>query len=104
MKSLEGGVCTCQEGYTIYANDSRSCVDRNECEEWGFCSQECENNKGSYKCSCVKGYKLDKAGKRCVAEEPAKIYFIHHTNLYRMSGEDGGHVQVGFNFCIHSCF
>ena len=37
--------------------------DRNECEEWGFCDQKCDNidynNKdGNYRCSCVEGYEL----------------------------------------------
>ena len=45
--SLEGGVCTCQTGQKL-ANDSRTCVDKNECEEWGFCDQKCTNSVGSH--------------------------------------------------------
>merc|ERR1719352_636765 len=31
--SLEGGACSCPVGKKV-SNDSRSCIDRNECEEW----------------------------------------------------------------------
>ena len=60
--SLEGGICVCAKGKKV-AQDGRSCVDRNECEEWGFCDQKCENvdyanDDGNYRCSCVEGYEL----------------------------------------------
>ena len=45
--SLEGGVCTCQTGQKL-ANDSRTCVDKNECEEWKYCDQKCTNSVGSH--------------------------------------------------------
>ena len=34
-------------------------LDLNECEEWGYCDQKCENTEGHYKCSCVDGYDLN---------------------------------------------
>ena len=37
-RSLEGGVCTCPKGQKV-APDGKSCVDKNECEEWGYCDQ-----------------------------------------------------------------
>ncbi|XP_070148921.1 low-density lipoprotein receptor-related protein 2 [Polyergus mexicanus] len=55
--SLNGGACYCPEG-RILANDSRMCIDRDECSEWGFCEQLCENTDGSYICHCAPGYIL----------------------------------------------
>lgn len=43
---------------TINTKDKKSCVDLNECEEWGYCDQLCTNTPGSFKCSCAPGYSL----------------------------------------------
>lgn len=43
--SLTGGACYCPEGRTI-SNDSRTCVDKDECSEWGYCEQLCQNFDG----------------------------------------------------------
>src|SRR5689334_12990909 len=56
--SLEGGTCYCDKGMTINTEDKRTCVDLNECSEWGYCDQSCTNTPGSYKCSCTDGYTL----------------------------------------------
>ncbi|XP_015126789.1 low-density lipoprotein receptor-related protein 2 [Diachasma alloeum] len=55
--SLTGGACECPEGFML-ANDSGICIDRNECNEWGYCEQLCENTEGSYICKCAPGYNL----------------------------------------------
>lgn len=40
--------------------------DCNECDEHnGGCADQCENNDGSFSCSCSKGYKLKSDGKNC---------------------------------------
>ncbi|XP_046659437.1 low-density lipoprotein receptor-related protein 2 [Homalodisca vitripennis] len=82
--SLNGGTCYCSEGRKV-SNDSRSCIDRNECEEWGFCDQQCTNTEGSYTCSCHAGYQLlDKA--RCVVSNAnnIKVLFAHDRSVYKM--------------------
>ncbi|KAF7989294.1 hypothetical protein HCN44_007968 [Aphidius gifuensis] len=53
-----GGVCYCPEG-RVLANNSGNCIDRDECNEWGYCEQLCENTDGSYICKCAQGYTLN---------------------------------------------
>ena len=60
--------------------------DRDECEDWGYCDQLCSNSFGSYKCSCVAGYK--RRDDICVAD-PAenskmKLIFAYHNKLVVM--------------------
>merc|ERR1719470_496512 len=50
-----GPSCYCQPGYTLGA-DKTSCVDVDECQEFGSCSQGCQNTLGSFICSCMEGY------------------------------------------------
>ncbi|KAK4290216.1 hypothetical protein Pmani_036869 [Petrolisthes manimaculis] len=50
--SLVGGQCYCPPGKQV-SNDTRTCIDKNECEEWGNCDQHCVNTDGSYKCMCT---------------------------------------------------
>lgn len=82
--SLNGGACYCQEGKRV-ANDSRTCIDRDECEEWGFCSQKCTNTDGSYVCSCFQGYELSDKSK-CVASNASsmRIIFAHDKSIWKM--------------------
>ncbi|KAK4306549.1 hypothetical protein Pmani_021642 [Petrolisthes manimaculis] len=55
--SLVGGQCYCPPGKQV-SNDTRTCIDKNECEEWGHCDQHCVNTDGSYKCMCTVGFML----------------------------------------------
>lgn len=88
--SLTGGACYCPDGRKL-APDNKTCVDRNECNEWGFCDQYCSNTDGSYSCACAVGYaKQDK--NRCAATNPndMMLFFAHDKSVYRMNsrGED----------------
>lgn len=68
-----------------YSYNTSDCLDRNECEEWGFCDQRCANTEGSYTCSCYPGYQLlDKA--RCVSPNSNNllVFFAHDRSVYRM--------------------
>uniref|UniRef100_A0A3P8PZF7 Low density lipoprotein receptor-related protein 2b n=1 Tax=Astatotilapia calliptera TaxID=8154 RepID=A0A3P8PZF7_ASTCA len=56
--SPQGGACYCPDGF-IVANDSRSCVDYNDCQIWGICDQLCEDRPGTHHCSCADGYVLE---------------------------------------------
>ncbi|KAJ8668102.1 hypothetical protein QAD02_009765, partial [Eretmocerus hayati] len=91
--SPTGGVCYCPEG-RILANDSRSCIDRNECLEWGFCEQLCENTDGGYSCSCAIGYSLYNKSRCRLAghARPLELLVAQERAIWRMlptgSGED----------------
>ncbi|CAA9998006.1 unnamed protein product [Nesidiocoris tenuis] len=97
QSSLNGGACYCPEGKRV-ANDSRTCIDRNECEEWGFCSQKCTNTDGSYMCQCFPGYTLvDKS--RCTISahsSPPRIYFAHDKSIWQMDA-NGSHQRLVAN-------
>lgn len=92
--SLTGGSCYCPDGRKL-APDNRTCIDRDECSEWGFCDQLCTNTDGSFKCSCAPGYVLQSSKIRCAAVNASELelVFAHDKAVYRMNarGED---VQV----------
>ncbi|KAF5276464.1 hypothetical protein FQA39_LY06533 [Lamprigera yunnana] len=88
--SLTGGVCSCPDGRKL-GKDNKTCVDRNECREWGYCDQLCTNTDGGYSCSCAPGYVMQEKNK-CAALNASSMYlfFAHDRNVYRMNsrGED----------------
>ena len=73
LQTPAGSVCTCPKGMVL--NDTRVCMDFNECDPPGLCSQGCTNNKGSYYCSCVNGYLLEDKHK-CKAENQSAAYLV----------------------------
>ncbi|XP_066588132.1 low-density lipoprotein receptor-related protein 2 isoform X2 [Prorops nasuta] len=84
--SPTGGACYCEKGFVL-SNDSRTCVDIDECNEWGYCEQLCENMEMSYKCSCAPGYKLEETQK-CRAESGGgtlELLLAQDRNVWRMS-------------------
>ena len=58
-----GPLCLCPPGERL--NDTRTCVDINECEQIGTCSHKCFNEKANvagsigFKCECESGYQLE---------------------------------------------
>ncbi|CAG2063656.1 unnamed protein product, partial [Timema podura] len=83
--SLTGGACYCPEGRKV-ANDSRSCIDHDECAEWGFCDQLCTNTDGSYKCSCAPGYgPIDRTHCAAANSSALMLYFVHDRSVWRIN-------------------
>ncbi|GFY41350.1 putative vitellogenin receptor [Trichonephila inaurata madagascariensis] len=68
-----GPECYCDDGYSLDSNN-KTCSDIDECLIEGFCSQECTNIIGSYKCSCLEGY--ESVNRTCEASgsEPLLIF------------------------------
>ena len=61
-------------------------TDRDECQEWGYCDQLCENTEGSYTCSCYPGFDLVD-NKNCIANKiltPYSIYFAHDKSILQI--------------------
>ncbi|RWS16465.1 low-density lipoprotein receptor-related protein 2-like protein [Dinothrombium tinctorium] len=82
--SLDGGVCICGKGMTVNPADKKSCIDSDECTDWGNCDQLCTNTPGSFKCSCVSGYTLVYP-RHCKANNSTemRIIFAHHSSIYK---------------------
>ncbi|XP_037103624.1 growth arrest-specific protein 6 [Syngnathus acus] len=67
----EGGYqCLCDPGY-VFDNESKSCVDVDECEA-SACAEECLNTLGSFRCLCDgrQGRKLEQDLRSCKAITP----------------------------------
>jgi hypothetical protein len=73
--------CVCGAGWT-----GTNCeTDVNECDTPGTCTdtdKECVNIVGSYKCSCLAGYKADENG-QCVGKTTA-LYIYVNRNLHKI--------------------
>lgn len=61
----QGPLCTCPRGEVL--NTTYECMDLNECDPPGLCSQLCTNIKGGYFCSCAPGYVLEADKHTCKA-------------------------------------
>ncbi|CAB3367800.1 Hypothetical predicted protein [Cloeon dipterum] len=100
--SLTGGVCYCPDGQKL-ANDSKSCIDRDECADWGYCQQLCANTPGSFSCSCVAGYQL-RNHSECVAQgnTSLKLYFAHDKFVWRLTAGANGNATAGMELVANA--
>lgn len=92
--SLVGGECYCPTGKQV-SNDTRTCIDKDECKEWGHCDQQCVNTDGSYKCLCNVGFILQGDNRTCRAitvpdeEHKMALYFTHHDQIMKVQDPPG---------------
>jgi len=77
----EGPVCYCPEGYQLDQKNKTTCVDVDECQVFGSCSQTCHNEEGSFTCSCEEGYIL--RNNSCVAGVGEPFMFFATKNEVR---------------------
>ncbi|NXG46866.1 LRP4 protein, partial [Psilopogon haemacephalus] len=75
--SPQGPWCWCDRGYRL-AEDGLSCIDIDECTEWGegACSQTCHNAPGSYSCGCLPGYLLEPDNQVCKLTGPEPMLLV----------------------------
>ncbi|XP_048725147.2 low-density lipoprotein receptor-related protein 2 isoform X1 [Caretta caretta] len=77
--SPSGGTCYCPAGYVISSNDSRTCIDFDDCKMWGVCDQLCEDRVGHHQCHCVEGYFLEHH-RHCRANSSSGVASIIFSN------------------------
>ncbi|KAK6624765.1 hypothetical protein RUM44_011625 [Polyplax serrata] len=75
-------ICTCPHGYKLDST-MKNCMDINECEEFGYCHQRCQNSLGSYKCFCDDGYVLMADNKTCKAKGGEALLLFSSFNQIR---------------------
>lgn len=92
--SLTGGVCYCPTGRTL-SSDNKTCIDLDECSEWGHCDQLCTNTDSSFTCACADGYTLVDRTK-CVSSNSSNLVliFAHDRAIFRMMehGQDAKNI------------
>ncbi|XP_072468338.1 low-density lipoprotein receptor-related protein 2 isoform X1 [Notamacropus eugenii] len=116
--SPTGGICYCPQGYVISSNDSRTCVDFDDCKMWGVCDQMCEDRLGHHQCHCVEGYVLEQH-RHCRANASSGVASLIFSNgrdlligdIHGMSFRTlvqsqnrGVAVGVDFHFYLHRIF
>uniref|UniRef100_I3JQD0 EGF-like domain-containing protein n=1 Tax=Oreochromis niloticus TaxID=8128 RepID=I3JQD0_ORENI len=108
--SPDGGTCSCPSGYIVNSNNSRTCIDFDDCSMWGVCDQLCEDRIGSHRCSCREGYILEQH-RYCRADSstgvPSLIFSngrdlligdIHGNNLRTLVNSQNRGIAVGVDF------
>lgn len=74
------GSCFCTGDYTL-SDDKKTCVDINECEEFGSCSQDCQNLVGGYTCTCKPGYTDVDGTCKATGNNPAWLFFSSRSKI-----------------------
>lgn len=109
-----GGECTCPQGYKLDQRFRRTCADVNECAEFGYCDQQCQNHKPGFTCSCLGScFDLQMQSQAaqgangstrgyCVSHEPERmhLYVARREGLYMVkpmaaAGEEPKRITTG---------
>nr|XP_027195181.1 fibrillin-1-like [Dermatophagoides pteronyssinus] len=129
--------CECREGYRQVSDDKSiispssliitnmddehnnmnynniKCIDVDECQNRTLnkCHHLCQNYIGSYKCSCISGYKLDNDGFSCIDEDECKMFktSLNHVDEYddHMNDNDDFNdiidIEEQSSLCYYKC-
>uniref|UniRef100_A0A915IHZ3 EGF-like domain-containing protein n=1 Tax=Romanomermis culicivorax TaxID=13658 RepID=A0A915IHZ3_ROMCU len=78
-----GYECRCYTGFELNKNDSKTCIDIDECSSGtSNCSQGCVNTLGSYRCSCMRPYYELKGDRATCARTDSETPYIILANKY----------------------
>ncbi|XP_045484331.1 low-density lipoprotein receptor-related protein 1B [Pieris rapae] len=91
----QGLACYCAPGYEP---QNGTCVDSDECQWLGLCSQRCHNTPGAYTCACATGYTLKSDHRSCVAindpvGEALSLVAVTQSDVKRVWAD--GHKSIG---------
>ncbi|XP_077948257.1 low-density lipoprotein receptor-related protein 1 isoform X1 [Gasterosteus aculeatus] len=71
----EGVICSCPLGMEL-GLDNKTCQIQSFCAKHLKCSQRCEQDKFSVKCSCYEGWELEPDMENCKSTDPFKPFII----------------------------
>ncbi|XP_016534121.1 low-density lipoprotein receptor-related protein 1-like isoform X3 [Poecilia formosa] len=71
----EGMICSCPLGMEL-GSDNKTCQIQSFCAKHLKCSQRCEQDKFSVKCSCYDGWELEPDMENCKSKDPFKPFII----------------------------
>ncbi|XP_058867450.1 low-density lipoprotein receptor-related protein 1 isoform X2 [Acipenser ruthenus] len=71
----EGIACSCPLGMDLAA-DNKTCQIQSFCAKHRKCSQRCEQDKQTVKCSCYEGWVLEPDKENCKSNDPFKPFII----------------------------
>ncbi|MGH0138787.1 UNVERIFIED_CONTAM: hypothetical protein FKN15_000916 [Acipenser sinensis] len=71
----EGIACSCPLGMDLAA-DNKTCQIQSFCAKHRKCSQRCEQDKETVKCSCYEGWVLEPDKENCKSNDPFKPFII----------------------------
>ncbi|XP_017271351.1 low-density lipoprotein receptor-related protein 1 isoform X3 [Kryptolebias marmoratus] len=71
----EGVICSCPLGMEL-GSDNKTCQIQSFCAKHLKCSQRCEQDKFSVKCSCYEGWELEPDMESCKSTDPFKPFII----------------------------
>ncbi|RXG68268.1 Low-density lipoprotein receptor-related protein 2 [Armadillidium vulgare] len=97
--SLVGGECYCGSGREL-ANDSRSCIDKDECKAWGYCDQLCVNTVDNYQCLCDIEYERVTSENKCKVRDSypkMMLFFAYHDRILKIADETGAEAELVTN-------
>ncbi|XP_044727187.1 prolow-density lipoprotein receptor-related protein 1 isoform X2 [Chrysoperla carnea] len=89
-----GFECNCSTGYKNNATNPLICEDINECLVQRPCTQQCLNTEGSFKCSCIDGYKLLSNRRSCKSTSHVQATLIFTNRYYIRELDLVGNVQL----------
>lgn len=88
-----GPICTCKFGFK-YNPRTNKCIDVNECEVYGICSQMCQNTNGSHQCTCIDKFSIDKDKQTCKSQSGQILYYATKKSIHAFNINEQRHISI----------